>query len=61
MAEAGTREKRYRKSTFDLLKLVHETEYSNVPKPKDPTTKVPIEPAHKFEVDIEPDSFSVAK
>ncbi|PGH23533.1 hypothetical protein AJ80_02487 [Polytolypa hystricis UAMH7299] len=57
-----TREqKKHRKQTFNLLAQVHEAEYSNVNRPIDPTTKRNIEPAHKFEVNIESDSFSLAK
>ncbi|KAK2806571.1 Arginyl-tRNA--protein transferase 1 [Onygenales sp. PD_10] len=56
-----TREKKHRKTHFDVLTQIHETEYANVKKPIDPKTKKPIEPAHRFEVNIESDSFSQAK
>lgn len=55
------REKKYRKCNFDLLAAVHESEYSNVKRPIDPATKRPLEPAHRFEVNIEGDSVSQAK
>ncbi|EEP81585.1 conserved hypothetical protein [Uncinocarpus reesii 1704] len=55
------REKRYRKHTFDLKQRVHEAEYSQLQRPIDPRTKRPIEPAHKFEVNIESDSSSLTK
>ncbi|EGC49568.1 arginine-tRNA protein transferase [Histoplasma capsulatum var. duboisii H88] len=54
-------EKKLRKSKFDLLQRVHEVEYTNVKKLRDPKTKRSIEPAHRFEVNIESDSFSQAK
>ncbi|KAL1956939.1 hypothetical protein VTO42DRAFT_6686 [Malbranchea cinnamomea] len=57
-----TREEKKRyKSTFDLCERIHEAEYSNVKRPKDPKTKKPIEPAHRFEVNIESDSPSLTK
>lgn len=40
---------------------MHESEYSNVKRPIDPATKLPIEPAHRFEVTTESDSVSQAK
>lgn len=55
------REKRHRKCNFDLLSAVHESEYSNVKRPIDPATKRPLEPAHRFEVNLEGDSVSQAK
>lgn len=55
------REKKHRKCNFDLLTAVHETEYRNVKRPIDPETKRPLEPAHRFEVNIEGDSVSQAK
>lgn len=55
------REKKHRKCTFDLLTAVHESEYSHVKRPIDPATKRPLEPAHRFEVNIEDDSISQAK
>ncbi|PGH03885.1 hypothetical protein AJ79_07243 [Helicocarpus griseus UAMH5409] len=54
-------EKKARKNKFDLFQQVHEAEYANVKRPRDPKTKRPIEPAHRFEVNIESDSFSQAK
>ena len=55
------REKRHRKCNFDLLSAVHESEYCNVKRPIDPETKRPLEPAHRFEVNIEGDSVSQTK
>jgi arginine-tRNA-protein transferase len=40
---------------------VHASEYANVKRPTDPLTKKPIEPAHRFEVSLESDAFSVEK
>ena len=54
-------EKRRRRNVFDLSDEVHRAEYSNVERPTDPETKKPIEPAHKFEVTLESDSFSDSK
>ncbi|PYI35327.1 Arginyl-tRNA-protein transferase [Aspergillus indologenus CBS 114.80] len=54
-------EKKSRKSHFDLLGAVHEAEYSNVKRPIDPKTKKYLEPAHRFEVNLEGDSLSQAK
>lgn len=54
-------EKKFRKCNFDLLSAVHESEYSLVKRPIDPSTKRAIEPAHRFEVNIEADSPSQAK
>ncbi|KAJ5318864.1 Arginyl-tRNA--protein transferase 1 [Penicillium brevicompactum] len=54
-------EKKHRKCNFDVLSAVHESEYSNIKRPIDPATKLPIEPAHRFEVTIEGDSVSQAK
>ncbi|KAL4795210.1 arginine-tRNA-protein transferase [Aspergillus venezuelensis] len=57
-----TREaKKHRKCNFDVVDLVHEVEYSNVKKPIDPKTKRPLEPAHRFEINIEGDTVSQAK
>lgn len=55
------REKKYRKCNFDVVKAVHESEYSHVQRPIDPKTKRPLEPAHRFEVNLEGDSVSQAK
>ncbi|KAI1833930.1 hypothetical protein DTO006G1_308 [Penicillium roqueforti] len=54
-------EKKHRKCHFDLLPAVHQSEYDHVKRPIDPATKLPIEPAHRFEVTIEGDSVSQAK
>jgi hypothetical protein len=59
--KSSARQKKRRKTHFDLLTAVHETEYSNVKRPIDPKTKLPIEPAHKFEVTTEGDSISRRK
>ncbi|KAI9368448.1 arginine-tRNA-protein transferase [Aspergillus egyptiacus] len=57
-----TREqKKRRKCNFDLLEAVHEVEYSNVKRPVDPKTKRELEPAHRFEVNLEGDTVSQAK
>lgn len=61
MLNETCREKKHRKCNFDLLTAVHESEYSHVKRPIDPETKRPLEPAHRFEVNIEGDSVSQAK
>lgn len=55
------REKRHRKTHFDLQSAVHESEYNKIKRPIDPITNRPLEPAHKFEVNLEGDSVSQAK
>ena len=57
----GSREKRGRRDKFDLLDAVHASEYSHLKRPIDPSTKKPIEPAHKFEVTLESDAFKTEK
>ncbi|KAL5365906.1 arginine-tRNA-protein transferase [Aspergillus floccosus] len=54
-------EKKRRKCHFDLLSAVHEAEYSRVKRPIDPKTKKYLEPAHRFEVNLEGDSISQTK
>ncbi|KAJ5173386.1 hypothetical protein N7492_005979 [Penicillium capsulatum] len=54
-------EKKFRKCNFDLQSSVHEAEYSKVKRPLDPATNRPLEPAHRFEVNLEGDSVSQAK
>jgi arginine-tRNA-protein transferase len=43
------------------LTAVHKAEYTNVKRPVDKKTGKPIEPAHKFEVNLEGDSFTKEK
>ena len=54
-------EKRKRKTRFDLEASVHASEYAKLKRPVDPKTKKRIEPVHKFEVNLESDSFSKEK
>ncbi|KAL1978644.1 hypothetical protein VTN31DRAFT_1503 [Thermomyces dupontii] len=54
-------EKRERKQKFDVRKAVVEAEYSHIQRPVDPKTKRHLEPAHRFEVTVEPDSISQRK
>ncbi|KAL4803532.1 arginine-tRNA-protein transferase [Aspergillus unguis] len=54
-------EKKNHKQNFDLIDAVHRAEYSNVKRPIDPKTKKTLEPAHKFEINIEGDTVSQAK
>lgn len=55
------REKKWRKNHFDLRTAVHEAESQCIKRPIDPRCKEPIGPAHEFEVDLEPDSYSEEK
>ncbi|QKX61520.1 uncharacterized protein TRUGW13939_08672 [Talaromyces rugulosus] len=61
LAPKTREEKKKRQQGFDLAQEVHASEYANLPRPIDPKTKKPIEPAHKFEVTIEGDSLSQRK
>ncbi|KAM5439406.1 Arginyl-tRNA--protein transferase 1 [Microsporum ferrugineum] len=54
-------EKKHHDQTFDLIERVHEMEYPSLSRPVNPKSKRTIEPAHRFEVNLESDSFSVAK
>ena len=47
--------------TFDLLRAVHEGEYTNIKRPIDTRSKKTIEPSHQFEVVLEPDAFTTEK
>ncbi|KIW77372.1 hypothetical protein Z517_09818 [Fonsecaea pedrosoi CBS 271.37] len=46
---------------FDLSTAVHKAEYDNVKRPVGKKTGVSIEPAHRFEVNLEGDSFTKEK
>lgn len=54
-------EKKRRRNCFSLSETVLGCEYINVKKPVEKWTKEPIEPAHKFEVTLEPDLFTKEK
>lgn len=55
------REKRRLRGKFDLTTAVHKAEYINVKRPLGKKTGKPIEPAHKFEVNLEADNFTKEK
>lgn len=55
------REKKRCKNKFDVYEAVHGSEYRCVRRPIDTRTKELVEPAHKFEVALEPDSFTEEK
>lgn len=55
------RAKRKNRTVFNLTNAVHKSEYSSIPRPTEKKTKRPIEPAHKFEVTLEPDKFTKEK
>src|SRR4051794_12252733 len=46
------REKAQQKNSFDLLRVVHEAETKNLK---------PVPPAHRFEVTLEPDTYTEEK
>lgn len=56
-----SREKRKIRDKFDLLSAVHKAEYSLLQRPVNKRTGNPIEPAHKFEVNLEGDSCTKEK
>jgi len=49
------------RDTFDLPTAVHKAEYNVVKKPVGKRSGKPIEPAHKFEVNLEGDNFTKEK
>ena len=57
----SSREKKTRRDKFDLLEAVHLSEYPNVKRPVGRKSGEPIEPAHKFEVNLEADSSTKEK
>jgi arginine-tRNA-protein transferase len=61
LTHALSREKKTQRDIFDLKTSVHKSEYSNLKRPINPKTKKQIEPAHKFEVTVEPDNFTEEK
>ena len=60
-ASYACREKRRNRNTFELCKAVHNPEYENIKRPIDTRTKSSIEPAHIFEVTLEPDDYTKEK
>lgn len=61
LADLRYRDKKRRKTVFDLGHSVHESQYSNVQRPVNPKTGRSIEPARNFEVTLEPDNFTEEK
>ena len=61
LCPVSRKEKRETRDKFDLISSVHAAELSNIKRPVDPSTKKPIEPAHKFEVTLETADFSTEK
>ena len=55
------REKKRLRNEANLQQKLHEAEYSNLPRPYDKKAKSHLAPAHKFEVSLEPDSFTEEK
>ncbi|MCJ1246314.1 Arginyl-tRNA--protein transferase 1 [Trapelia coarctata] len=54
-------EKKRRRNKFETCEAIHEAEYKNIKRPVHPKTQRPIEPAHKFEITLEPDHFTKEK
>ncbi|RVX76073.1 hypothetical protein B0A52_00430 [Exophiala mesophila] len=54
-------EKRRLRGVFDLTSAVHKAEYDNIKRPVGKKSSKPIEPAHKFQVNLESDSFTEEK
>ncbi|MCJ1234910.1 Arginyl-tRNA--protein transferase 1 [Varicellaria rhodocarpa] len=54
-------EKKRRRNKFDLSEAIRNIDFKQIQKPLDPSTKVPIEPAHKLEITLEPDEFTEEK
>ena len=54
-------EKKHRRNNFDLAEAIRNIDFEQIQKPLDPSTKVPIEPAHKLEITLEPDGFTEEK
>lgn len=53
--------KRQKRDKFDVVDAVHKAEYAHLPKPVGKKTGKPIEPAHKLEVKLEPDTCTKEK
>lgn len=53
--------KRQKRDKFDVVDAAHKAEYSRLPKPVGKQSGKPIEPEHKFEVTLEPDSCTKEK
>ena len=54
-------EKNFRRNHFDLLSEVHGAEHELLASTIDTSAKVVIEPAHKYDVNLEPDTFTTEK
>jgi arginyl-tRNA---protein transferase len=54
-------EKQRRKTVFDLREAVHASEYTTLQRPVDPRSRKIVDPAHKFEINLESDAFSKEK
>lgn len=54
-------EKQRRRDKFDVKEAIHCSEYSSLSRPESHKTGKPIEPSHKFAVNLESDNFTVEK
>ena len=61
LVRSPSREKKDLASRYELRQKIHEAEYAQVKKPIDTRNKEPIQPAYRFEVNIEPNSFTPEK
>lgn len=55
------RVKRQKRDKFDVAEATHAPEYDTIQRPASRKTGAPIEPAHKFEISLEADSFTKEK
>ena len=55
------REKKQRKNHFDLLNTIAAFDYAGLKRPLDPKTKEIVEPNHKYQVTLEPDTYTIEK
>lgn len=53
--------KRAKRDKFEVVDAAHKAEYNVLPRPVGKKTQQPIEPAHKFEVTLEPDTCTKEK
>ena len=53
--------KKQKRDKFDVADVVHKAEYDRLPKPIGKKTKKSIEPAHKLEITLEPDTSTKEK
>ena len=55
------RKTRLRKNQFNICERIHEAEYKTLGRPNDPKGGKLLEPAHKLEITLEPDTYTEEK